>query len=77
VNSVGYDIKVYHHSDNVSEVYSITDEKIKSTTIPDEDGHTRVFFDEVIDVPIPTTHPSEEQNLGKWFFKFEKQPMMK
>jgi hypothetical protein len=77
VNSVKYDIKVYHHSENVSEDNSIKGEKTNLTTIPDEDGHTRVFFDEVIDVPIPTTHPSEEQNLGKWFFKFKKQPMMK
>jgi len=75
VNSVKYDIKVYHHSENVPEDNFMEGVKEKFTTIPDEDGHTRVFFDEVIDVPIPTTHPSEEQNLGKWFFKFKKQPM--
>ena len=78
VNSVEYGIKVYHHSENKPD--KNTKEgviEIKSNTIPDKDGHTRVFFDEKIDVPIPTTHPSEEQNLGKWFFKFKKQTRKK
>lgn len=78
VNSVEYGIKVYHHSENKPD--KNTKEgviEIKSNTIPDKDGHTRVFFDEKIDVPIPTTHPLEDQDLSKWYFKFQKQTRKK